>query len=61
VTSEKIRSVPLKERSQIEAATRRLYAKWSMHQDFPADCEALSKMLLAPVRAEIRGMRVGTE
>ena len=58
VTAGKIRAQPLDGRVQIEAAARRLYGKWSTHQDSPADCEALSKMLLAPVRADIRGMRI---
>jgi CHAT domain-containing protein len=58
VTSEGIRELPIEGRAQIEAVARRLYAAWSAHQDSPADCEALSRMLLGPVRGDIRGKRV---
>ncbi len=58
VTSGGIRELPLAGRVQIEAAARKLYAAWSAHQDSPADCEALSRMLLGPVREVIRGKRV---
>ena len=58
VTSEGTRELPLAGRAQIEAVARRLYAAWSAHRDSPADCEALSRMLLGPVRDDIRGKRV---
>jgi len=58
VTSEGTRAVPLGGRAQIEAVARKLYAAWSARQDSPADCEALSQMLLARVRDDIRGKRV---
>ena len=58
VTASGMRALPLQGRSPIEGAARRLYAKWSDHQDSAADCEALSKMLLGPVRDDIRGMRI---
>ncbi len=58
VTSEGARELPIEGRGQIEAVARKLYAAWSSHQDSPADCEALSRMLLGPVRDDIRGKRV---
>ena len=58
VTPDGIRELPLAGRAQIEAVARKLYAAWSAHQDSPADCEALSRMLLGPVRDDIRGKRV---
>jgi CHAT domain-containing protein/Tfp pilus assembly protein PilF len=58
MTPDSIRALPLLGRAAIEAAARRLYAKWSARQDSPADNEELSKMLLGPVRAGIRGKRV---
>jgi CHAT domain-containing protein/tetratricopeptide (TPR) repeat protein len=58
VTPDEIRELPLAGRAQIEAVARKLYAAWSAHQDSPADCEALSRMLLGPVRDDIRGKRV---
>jgi CHAT domain-containing protein len=58
VTSEGVREIPLEGRAKIEAAARKLYAVWSAHQDSPADCAALSQMLLGPVRDDIRGKRV---
>ena len=58
VTSEGTREMPLAPRTQIEAVARKLYAAWSAHQDSPADCEALSRMLLGPARDDIRGKRV---
>ncbi len=58
VTSEGIRELPLAGRAEIEAVARKLYAAWSAHQDSPADCEALSRMLLGQVRHEIQGRRV---
>jgi CHAT domain-containing protein len=48
----------LDERSRIEAAARRLHTAWSAHRDSDADCQQLSRMLLRPVRAQIRGRRV---
>jgi len=58
VTSDAIRALPLAPRGQIEAIARRLYAKWSTHQDSPADCDALSHMLLGPVAGSLKGKRV---
>lgn len=58
VTREALRAVALARRDQIEAVARRLYAKWSLHQDSEADCEALSRMLLAPVHGELKARRV---
>lgn len=58
VTPEGIRELPLAGRAQIEAVARKLFAAWSAQRDSPADCEALSRMLLGPVREEIRGKRV---
>jgi CHAT domain-containing protein/Tfp pilus assembly protein PilF len=58
VTPDRIRALPLPGRAPIETAIRRLYGKWSAHQDAPADSEELSRMLLAPVRGDIRGKRV---
>ena len=58
VTSEGTRELPLAGRAQIEAVARKLYAAWSARQDSPADCEALSRMLLGRVRDDIRGKRV---
>jgi len=58
VTAEGIRELPLEGRARIETAARKLYAAWSAHRDSPADCEALSRMLLERVRDDIRGKRV---
>ena len=48
----------LEERSRIEAATRRLYRTWSTHQDSPADCDALSRMVLRPIQNAIGRKRL---
>jgi CHAT domain-containing protein/Tfp pilus assembly protein PilF len=58
VTAEGTRELPIEGRAQIEAVARKLYTAWSAHQDSPADCEALSRMLLGRVRDDIRGKRV---
>ena len=58
ITPDGIRELPLTGRAQIEGAARKLYAGWSGRQDSAADCEALSRMLLGPVRDDIKGKRV---
>jgi CHAT domain-containing protein len=58
VTANGIRAIRLDRRDVIEGVARRLYAKWSTHQDSPADCDALSRMLLGPVSSELGGQRV---
>jgi CHAT domain-containing protein/Tfp pilus assembly protein PilF len=52
------RELPIEGRGKIEAVARKLYAAWSSHRDSQADCETLSRMLLGPVRNDIRGKRV---
>lgn len=58
VTPRSLKALPLARRSQIETAARRLYEKWSQRQDSAAECSALSRMLLGPVRGELRAKRV---
>ncbi len=58
IAPDKISVTKLGERAQIEAAARRLYANWSAHQDSAADSDALSRMVLAPVRGSIGKGRV---
>ncbi|HLJ49748.1 MAG TPA: CHAT domain-containing tetratricopeptide repeat protein [Bryobacteraceae bacterium] len=58
IKSDGVSATRLEDRSHIEAAARRLYAKWSTHQDSPADSSALSRMVLAPIRNAIGKDRV---
>ena len=58
VTDQGIDAKPLAGRGQIEGSARKLYAAWSAHQDSPADCQALSRILLGPVENAIRRKRV---
>jgi CHAT domain-containing protein/Tfp pilus assembly protein PilF len=58
VDANQIRGIPLEGRTSIESAARRLYGKWSAHQDSPADSADLSRMVLGPLRDDLRGKRV---
>ena len=58
VTADAIRAVTLGARSPIETAARNLYSKWSTHQDSMADCEALSQLVLGPVKSSFERKRV---
>jgi CHAT domain-containing protein/Tfp pilus assembly protein PilF len=58
VTASQIRGLAIEGRTPIEAVARRLYGKWSANQDSQADSAELSRMVLGPLRGDIRGKRV---